>query len=99
MSMMTVPAVQRQTSKRFTGTVKWFNEPKGYGFIKPDDGDEDLFVHYTVINMKGFKTLKEGQRVVFEKATGQKGMHAVNLALFAEDEEVETDIAYEESVS
>jgi CspA family cold shock protein len=58
-----------------TGTVKWFNDAKGYGFITPDDGGEDLFAHFSAIQMSGFKTLKEGQKVQFEVARpeGQAG--------------------------
>ena len=59
-----------------TGTVKWFNDAKGYGFITPDDGSEDLFAHFSAINMQGFKTLKEGQKVSFLLVKGQKGMQA-----------------------
>ena len=59
-----------------TGTVKWFNDAKGFGFIKPDDGGEDLFAHFTAIKGQGFKTLKEGQKVSFEVATGPKGTQA-----------------------
>ena len=55
------------------GTVKWFNDAKGYGFITPDDGSEDLFAHFSAINMPGFKTLKEGQKVSFEITAGNKG--------------------------
>ena len=55
------------------GTVKWFNDSKGYGFITPDDGGEDLFAHFSAINMSGFKTLKEGQKVSFEVTQGNKG--------------------------
>src|SRR5215467_6044764 len=53
-----------------TGTVKWFNDAKGYGFITPDDGGEDLFAHFSAIQMNGFKTLKEGQKVAFEVVQG-----------------------------
>jgi len=53
-----------------TGTVKWFNDAKGYGFVTPDDGGEDLFAHFSAINMQGFKTLKEGQKVSFEVTQG-----------------------------
>ena len=56
-----------------TGTVKWFNDSKGFGFITPDGGGADLFAHFSAINMPGFKTLKEGQKVSFEVTTGDKG--------------------------
>jgi len=59
-----------------TGTVKWFNDAKGFGFITPDGGGEDLFAHFSAINMPGFKTLKEGQKVSFKVVKGQKGFQA-----------------------
>ena len=59
-----------------TGTVKWFNDAKGYGFITPDGGGEDLFAHFSAIKMQGFKTLKEGQKVSFEVTQGPKGKQA-----------------------
>ena len=62
-----------------TGIVKWFNDAKGFGFITPDDGDSDLFAHFSALNMEGFKTLKEGQRVSFEVITGAKGKQASNI--------------------
>jgi len=62
-----------------TGTVKWFNDSKGYGFITPDDGSEDLFAHFSAINMSGFKSLKEGQKVTFEVTQGPKGKQASNI--------------------
>lgn len=62
-----------------TGTVKWFNNAKGYGFILADEGSEDLFAHYSSIVMDGYKTLKAGQQVSFELIKGDKGMHATNI--------------------
>ena len=59
-----------------TGTVKWFNEAKGYGFISPQDGSADVFVHYSVIQGTGFRKLAEGQAVEFESEKGPKGMQA-----------------------
>jgi cold shock protein len=61
------------------GTVKWFNEDKGYGFIEPDDGGEDLFVHHTGIAGNGFKSLDEGDKVSYEATRGRKGMQAENV--------------------
>ena len=62
-----------------TGTVKWFNDSKGFGFITPDGGGEDLFAHFSEINMQGFKTLKEGQKVSFEIVDGKKGKQAAKI--------------------
>lgn len=62
-----------------TGSVKWFNNAKGYGFIVADEGGEDLFAHYSAITMDGYKTLKAGQKVNFDITRGDKGLHAVNI--------------------
>lgn len=62
-----------------TGTVKWFNESKGFGFITPEDGGKDLFAHFSAIQNQGFKTLAEGQRVNFDVTTGPKGLQASNI--------------------
>lgn len=62
-----------------TGTVKWFNNAKGYGFILPDGGGEDLFAHYSTIAMEGYKTLKAGQQVTYDVIQGSKGLHATNI--------------------
>ena len=62
-----------------TGTVKWFNEKKGFGFIIPDDGGDELFVHYSNITAEGFKSLQEGQKVEYEPGTGRKGPEATNV--------------------
>jgi len=62
------------------GTVKWFNDEKGYGFITPDEGNEDLFVHHSGITGNGFKSLDEGAKVTYEAASGKKGMEAHNVS-------------------
>jgi CspA family cold shock protein len=62
-----------------TGTVKWFSDEKGFGFITPDEGGKDLFVHHTGINSNGFRTLTEGARVSYEAEQGDKGPKAVNV--------------------
>jgi CspA family cold shock protein len=62
-----------------TGTVKWFNNAKGYGFILSDDTNEDLFAHYSVIDMDGYRTLKAGQSVQFDIKPSDKGLHAINI--------------------
>ena len=61
------------------GTVKWFNDQKGFGFITPEEGDKDLFVHMSSIQMEGFKTLKDGQEVEYEVGEGEKGPVATNV--------------------
>ncbi|OWY40248.1 cold-shock protein [Xenophilus sp. AP218F] len=62
-----------------TGTVKWFNDAKGFGFITPDEGGEDLFAHFSAINANGFKSLQEGQKVSFDVVAGPKGKQAANI--------------------
>ncbi len=64
-----------------SGTVKWFSDDKGYGFITPDDGSNDLFVHHSNIQMSGFKSLKDGQRVEYEPAQGKKGPEATKVTV------------------
>jgi cold shock protein len=62
-----------------TGTVKWFNDSKGYGFITPDDGGDDLFAHFSEIQAKGFRSLLENQKVTFEVKFGPRGKQAANI--------------------
>jgi CspA family cold shock protein len=64
---------------RVTGTVKWFNGAKGYGFIAPDDGSEDVFVQFSAIQAEGYRNLDEGDRVEFTMEQGKKGLQAVNV--------------------
>lgn len=64
-----------------TGSVKWFNDSKGFGFITPDDGSEDLFAHFSAIQSQGFKTLAEGQHVSFDVTAGPKGKQASNIQI------------------
>lgn len=68
-----------------TGTVKWFNESKGFGFITPDNGGDDLFAHFSAIQTRGFKTLKENQKVSFDVTTGPKGKQATNIRPVGQD--------------
>jgi CspA family cold shock protein len=70
---------RRKGVKVPTGTVKWFNDEKGYGFITPDDGDRDLFVHYSGIDGQGFKSLAENAKVEYEEEVGDKGPKAVKV--------------------
>jgi len=64
-----------------TGNVKWFNESKGFGFITPDDGSKDVFVHFSAISSEGFRTLAEGQQVTFDVEDGPKGPQATNVTI------------------
>lgn len=75
----------RERVVMLTGKVKWFNNAKGYGFILADTGGDDLFVHYSSIQMQGYKTLKAGQLVSFETTPGEKGLHAINIHPLQQD--------------
>lgn len=82
-----------------TGTVKWFNNAKGYGFVVSNAGSEDLFAHYSSIQMDGYKTLRAGQDVTFEVKEGPKGLHAVNICVVDDGgPQDEGDGAQEETV-
>ena len=72
------------------GTVKWFNNAKGYGFILPESGDGDLFAHYSSIQMEGYRTLKAGQEVEFDILEGPKGHHAINIRGQSTDDQTAT---------
>jgi CspA family cold shock protein len=72
------PSTQMEKRNMATGTVKWFNDAKGFGFITPDGGGEDLFAHFSAINSSGFKSLKDGQKVSFEIGAGQNGKKRAN---------------------
>ena len=74
------------------GQVKWFNNAKGFGFILPDDGGDDLFAHYSAIGMEGYKTLKAGQHVSFDTIEGPKGLHAANIQPISDESEQAEDI-------
>lgn len=69
-----------------TGKVKWFNNAKGFGFIREDGRDEDIFAHYSTISMDGYRTLKAGQDVEFDLSEGPKGLHAVNIKVPGDDQ-------------
>ncbi len=84
-------------AERYIGTVKWFSAPKGYGFIGREDGEEDVFVHFSSIQMEGYKRLKEGQTVEFTIEEGPKGLQAANVVL-AEEEAAPVQEASIESI-
>jgi len=75
------------------GKVKWFNNAKGFGFIVCDDHKEDLFSHFSSIQMEGYKTLKAGQDVEFETVKSERGIHAVNIQVVGETESVSTEVS------
>lgn len=74
-----------------TGTVKWFNDAKGFGFIEPDQGGGDVFAHFSAIQMDGFRTLKQGSKVSYELVAGPKGMLAQNIQPLAQSGEMASD--------
>jgi cold shock protein len=74
------PSKERWAPDMAQGTVKWFSDDKGYGFITPDEGDKDIFVHHTGIAGNGFKTLEEGARVTYGASQGRKGLQADNVS-------------------
>jgi len=85
-------------TERYIGTVKWFSAPKGYGFIGRNDGEEDVFVHFSAIQMEGYKRLKEGQQVEFSIEDGPKGLQAANVILASETAEEAAPLeAFEET--
>ncbi|GAA4192625.1 hypothetical protein GCM10022288_25150 [Gryllotalpicola kribbensis] len=73
------PKTRKKDNDMVTGTVKWFNSDKGYGFIAPDDGTADVFAHFSAISSSGFRNLEEGQEVEFDTEPGQKGPQAANI--------------------
>jgi len=76
---MLMGSARRKKKVRMKGTVKWFNNAKGFGFIGREDGSSDVFVHYSAINIEGYKSLQEGDQVEFEVVDGQKGPQAGNV--------------------
>ena len=81
-----------------TGTVKWFNDAKGFGFIEPEAGGEDVFAHFSAIQMEGFRTLKQGGRVSYELVQGPKGQLAQNIATIDESLATEQGASSSEAV-
>jgi CspA family cold shock protein len=82
-----------------TGTVKWFNDAKGFGFIEPEEGGDDVFAHFSAIQMEGFRTLKQGGRVRFELVQGPKGQLAQNIAPIEAPAAVATDTSVRQQVA
>ena len=79
MALVFVLGTQTGHQRKTTGIVKWFNDAKGFGFITPDGGGEDVFAHFSAINATGFKSLQENQRVTFDITAGPKGKQAANI--------------------
>ena len=73
--------IEEKKDTMATGTVKWFNAEKGYGFIAPDDGSADVFAHFSAINSTGFRSLNEGDKVSYEVQQGPKGLQAANITV------------------
>ncbi len=73
--------IEEKKDTMATGTVKWFNGDKGYGFIAPDDGSADVFAHFSAINSTGFRSLNEGDKVSYEVQQGPKGLQAANITV------------------
>ena len=73
--------IEEKKDTMATGTVKWFNDDKGYGFIAPDDGSADVFAHFSAINSTGFRSLNEGDKVSYEVQQGPKGLQAANITV------------------
>jgi CspA family cold shock protein len=82
----------------YHGTVKWFNNAKGYGFIVSDSFDEDLFTHYSSILIEGYKTLKAGQSVTFNTSPGKQGMHAIEITPALDEDENLSDLSEHTSI-
>jgi CspA family cold shock protein len=78
---------RKGSSSMAVGKVKWFNNAKGFGFIVPEDGGEDIFAHYSTIKMDGYRSLKAGQEVTYEVQQGPKGLHAENIGLSDDEPE------------
>ena len=81
------------------GTTKWFSNSKGFGFILPDNGEGDIYVHYSAINVEGYKTLKAGQYVSYDTERWDKGIQSINMQPFDDDVEPEDDLTHKQSLA
>ncbi|MFT6190097.1 MAG: CspA family cold shock protein [Oleispira sp.] len=95
---MSTGNIDAKSTGKISGKVKWFNNAKGYGFIVEDGGELDMFAHYSAITMEGYKTLKAGQGVYFDKKEVENGIHAINISAIEESTELEAPAELEESV-